>query len=298
MNVISAEAGSVRLQLVAPPPDLAPYVSLYYRTDVARGAVVEDLVPPEWANLRVGNAPLYEAAIGADPLRRVPDVVLSGPTSRAARLRVGKGRFWGIGLLPLGFATFLRVPASDYANRLTDVATGPVAAPLRAMLEGLLHTAEPLETAAEAITQALRAQLAAPLPQAAEIQAAHAALLSDRAHTVASLAAELRVSTRTLERFCRRHFGFNPQLLLRRQRFLRSLGSFMVDPAMTWLNSLDSQYHDQAHFVRDFRCFMGMRPSDFAAMPHPMTMLAVQARRRARGEAMQVLHRPEPPIAA
>lgn len=286
----------MRLQLAAPPPDLAPYVSLYYRTEVKPGAVVEDVVPPEWANLRVGSAPVYEAAIGPGTLRPVPELLLSGPTSHAARLRVGEGHFWGIGLLPLGFAKFLGVPASDYANRLTDLADLTVAEPLRPMLEGL--QSQHLEAGTEAISQALRSQLANPLPQAAEIQALHAALISDSAYTVASLAAELRISTRTLERFCRRHFGFNPQLLLRRQRFLRSLGSFLVDPAMSWIQSLDSQYHDQAHFVRDFRAFMGMRPSDFAAMPHPMTMLAVKARRRMRGEAMQVLHRPEPPIAA
>ena len=220
LTITSVEAGSVRLQLLAPPRDLAPYVSLYYRTDVAPGAVVEDLVPPEWANLRVGNGPLYEAAIGADPLRRVPDVVLSGPTSRAARLRVGEGHYWGIGLLPLGFATLLGVPAHDYANRITAIADVAAAAPLRPMLEGLLHTPDPLETAAEAMSRALRAQLAKPLAQASQIQALHAALLSDRTHSVASLAAELAVSTRTLERFCRRHFGFNPQLLLRRQHRL------------------------------------------------------------------------------
>lgn len=146
---------------------------------------------------------------------------------------------------------------------------------------------------------AFRPLLDRPLPQAEAILSAHKAILSDLSRSVGSLAAELEVSTRTLERFCRRNIGFNPQTLLRRQRFLRSLASFMVDPTMKWIHTLDSHYHDQAHFVRDFRFFMGMRPSEYAAQEHPITGLAVRARRTARREAMQVLHEPAaPPMVA
>lgn len=122
-------------------------------------------------------------------------------------------------------------------------------------------------------------------------------MVCDLSRSVASLAQAVGVSTRTLERFSRRHFGFNPQLLLRRQRFLRSLASFMVDPTMKWIETLDSHYHDQAHFVRDFRRFMGMTPSDYAVLHRPIAMTAVRARRAARAAAMQVLHPPDPPLA-
>ena len=75
---------------------------------------------------------------------------------------------------------------------------------------------------------------------------------------------------RSLERLCRRYFGFPPKLLLRRQRFLRTLAQFMFDTRLTWSKAIDGQYYDQAQFVRDFRSFMGMTPSEYADTPHPI----------------------------
>lgn len=293
----SVESAGIRLQIISPPPDLSPYISLYYLTEVDPGHAFADLIPPEWANLRVGRAASYEAAIGsAAAFRQVPQIVIAGPTAQATRLQIGAGRFWGIGLLPLGFAKFLGVPAHTYADRFADLAAEPAAVPLRPMLESLLDMPGPVEAAVPALNRAFRALLDRPVPQGEAILATHKAVVSDMSRSVASLAREVGTSTRTLERFCRRNFGFNPQLLLRRQRFLRSLASFMVDPTMRWIHTLDSHYHDQAHFVRDFRMFMGMTPSEYAARAHPITGLAVRARRCARREAMQVLHKPEPPV--
>ena len=117
------------------------------------------------------------------------------------------------------------------------------------------------------------------------------ALADPRFGTVAELAEELGMSTRTMERFSSRVFGFAPQLLLRRQRFMRSLAKFMLDPSLRWIDTLDSHYHDQAHFVRDFKRFMTMSPSAYAKRPHPVLIAAAHARMAVAGQASQVLHR-------
>ena len=126
------------------------------------------------------------------------------------------------------------------------------------------------------------------------ISAVHAGLVDPAVTTVAELADRAEMGVRSLERLCARAFGFTPKLLLRRQRFLRSLAHFMLDPSLKWLTAMDYQYHDQAHFVRDFRRFMGMTPTAYGKLEHPLLSAAARARAEAAGEAMQVLHRPPP----
>ena len=89
-------------------------------------------------------------------------------------------------------------------------------------------------------------------------------------NTAAELAACVQASPRTLERICSRVFGFSPKLLLRRRRFMRSITDFMLDPSLRWIGAIDAVYHDQAHFVRDFRTFMGMKPSEYAELDKPI----------------------------
>ena len=293
------ESGGLRLHLFRPAPELDPYITMYYRTEVPGAEPVEDYLPPEWANLRVGRGEVYEAAIGSDPMGRVPLAVLSGPTSRVTRLRIG-GRYdsWGVGLLPLGFAAFVGPPACVCADRFEDMALHPKLAPLRALLESLIEAPDAMAPKVAKLDSAFTAMLTRPLPEAERIVATHRALLSGDDPSVAAVAARVGISPRTLERLCLRHFGFTPQLLLRRQRFLRSLAKFMVDPSMKWIVSLDTHYHDQAHFVRDFKRFLGMKPSEYAAMRHPIAMTAARARHDALGVAMQILHAPPRATAA
>ena len=67
----------------------------------------------------------------------------------------------------------------------------------------------------------------------------------------------------------------------------------MLDPSLKWIDTLDSHYHDQAHFVRDFFYFMTMAPREYAKVVNPVLAAAAHARMAIAGEAMQVLHRPK-----
>jgi len=67
----------------------------------------------------------------------------------------------------------------------------------------------------------------------------------------------------------------------------------MLDPTMKWLNTLDCQYHDQAHFVRDFKRFMCMSPSTYSKLEKPLLVAAARARMEIAGETVQGLHDPD-----
>ena len=126
-----------------------------------------------------------------------------------------------------------------------------------------------------------------PVPQEEQILACQEALRDPDIANVTELGERLGIGERSLERLCGRHFGFPPKLLLRRQRFLRSLARFMLDPRRTWSKAIDGQYYDQAQFVRDFRSFMGMTPSEYADTPHPILEKIMAQRMADQGAAPQ-----------
>lgn len=290
-------ADVARVRFFLPSPELAPYVSTYYLTEVnvPEGCRVEDWMHPEWANLRFARNDAWEAAIGPEPLRPCSHIIATGPTSMAAHFVTGSMYCWGIGLLPLGWARFVAAPASDFADRFTDGLAEPAFAAFAPLLTSLFSALPDPEAEAARIDAFLRDLLPGHPPAQDEerIRAAHAALVDPALASVTALAERTGMSPRSFERLSLRAFGFSPKLLLRRQRFLRSLGQFMLDPSLTWISTLDWHYHDQAHFVRDFRRFMGMTPKRYAALDKPVLRAAARARAAMTGVPVQGLQPPQ-----
>jgi len=272
---------------------LRPYLSTIYLTEVAvtDGTRVEDYLHPEWANLRFVDGVPPRAAIGSGPAVEAPRFVATGPTSHATYFAAGNMRTWGVGVLPMGWAKFIPLPADELADHLCDGAAHPAFARFAPLGEQLRQIND-VDTAAALIDAHFCALLAGAPPDDPMILAAHAALVDDDLSSVADLSAKLGLSERSIERLCHRAFGFSPKLLLRRQRFLRSLARFMLDPSMAWIDTMDHHYYDQAQFTRDFQRFMGMSPRDYAARPKPILGAAALARTAAAGAPVQGLHKP------
>ena len=278
--------------LTAPAPDLQPYLTSYYRTDVAEGVIAEDWLPPEEANIRSGRADVYEASIGDVELCSVPPVILSGPTDRVTHSRAGSGTYWGIGLTPAGWARYLGTPVEHMANRFCDAETTTLDPSIARLLDDFVLKGTDFAEGCALIDAAFRAVPAREVDETRAITAVHEAMLLPDAVSVPPIAAMAGMSSRTFERFCKRHFGFTAGKLLRRRRFLLSLGKYMLDPSMKWISAVDTHYSDQAHFIREFRAIMGMSPSQYASLPHPVVTAAVAVTHRGGGVAHQALFRP------
>ena len=203
-----------------------------------------------------------------------------------------KTRMWGLGLLPLGWAQFVRQPAGAHANLICDGYTHPSFAAFVPLAQQLFSHHADEAAVLEAMITFFRDLKPLPLPDERRIQAIHEALVDPQLVTVAELVERVAASQRTVERLCHRHFGFSPKVLLRRQRLMRSMVHFMIDPSLKWIGAMDSHYHDQAQFVRDFRYFMGMAPREYSSARHPVLDRFVQERNRVYGSAVQIMDRP------
>lgn len=281
------------LRFFLPASALRPLVTSYYALETGDMAV-DDHLHPEWGNIRFGLTGRWTWSMedGAADTDVTGDATLFGPTSRAARITAGRGTIlWGIGLLPLGWAHLVGLPASVHANR-----AGPLSAvwgkAAIALLDGLRADDGDAARVARLDAVLLARLQASPTPVDPILVRIHAALVAGDIATVASFAAEVGVSQRTLERLCPRHFGFTPKPLLRRQRFLRTLDAMERTPGRTLIERLDADYFDQAHFVREFHAFMGLAPTAYFARPRALMRLAAEERRKLLGQALQGLHAP------
>ena len=283
---------NVAVGYAKPASMLRPYVSTYSLTVVAPGSpTVFDEVYPEWANIRLTADGDMAACTGPGELIRCNPAAGIGPTSHATHFSLAPGHYWTIGLLPLGWARMLDVDACVFADRWSILAHAPEFARFTPLVDDI--ACDDADVAAARIDQRLMNLLARPPRDEDTITRTHTALIDPAVTTVGDLAARVGTKIHTLERLCRAVFGFPPKLLLRRQRFLRSLSQFMLDPSLAWINTIDTQYVDQAHFIRDFRRFMGTTPSAYAVRPHPVLWAAARAREAVSGEVMQVLQAPQ-----
>lgn len=259
------------IRFFAAPAAFADCFSAIYRLEIAlpEGESVSDLLLPEWGNLRFisagspGGVELDGQHFGAGSF------FATGPTSRAKRISVGAIRLWGIGLLPLGWANFVRAPASQLADGVFDGARHPAFAHFARCLAAL-EQVEGDDLAEYAVLCEALAELARPPRDEARIRNAQQAMADPYLTQIPDFADRTGVSVRSLERVCLKYFGFSPNIMLRRQRLIRSLSAFVNGGEALWREAIDRHYHDQPHFVREFRQFVGMSPGEYARLNHPV----------------------------
>jgi AraC-like DNA-binding protein len=258
------------------------------------GARVTDYLQPEWGNIRFFCGGTPEGTIGTSQVSGAR-FVGTGPSTLPCRFTLGPVRMWGVGFLPLGWARFFAADASDCANMICDGAAHPAFAHFAGLTDVLCDPEATLDEQFNALVVAMTRAMR-PNRDEPRIARVHAALVSGDYASVHDLADACAMSIRTLERVCTRYFGFAPKLLMRRQRFMRSLATFMLHRGRPWTEAMDTHYHDQAQFTREFHAFMTMNPSEYAALDHPILTSFMEARARAMGSAAQTLDPPAPKL--
>lgn len=288
MRVISGTAVSYRYFL--PAPELRAVITTYYVIEIGGDGPIEDLLFPEWANIRILLDGSWSQTFGDGRALGFssPAPLMSGVISRTAKIRGGPGRVVGVGFLPAGWGIFTSLPARDYVDDIVPLSTF-VGAAADGLLQGVM--AAPDDAAlVMALDIWLRSHMTDVHAADPTLVAAHGALLDPEVRSVAEWARRLGRSTRQAERLALTYFGMSPKALLRRQRFLRSFAAIREQPPGLWARLIDSSYVDQSQFIRDFRHFMGMPPRAYFAGDFALMRAAGKARAALLGDPLHGLH--------
>lgn len=82
---------------------------------------------------------------------------------------------------------------------------------------------------------------------------------------VTQICAAMNINHKRLLRLSRQSFGATPKLLLRQQRFERTITAMRARSNRSCGLHLDPAYVDQSHFIRDSHKFVGMAPGRYLA---------------------------------
>lgn len=283
----------VAVRFAVPAERLRPFLSTYWEMSISGDGVVDDMMHPEWANIRVPIDGQWLFGPSSEALVDVRSAIIHGPTSRPTFVRGRAGKAFGIGVLPTGWNRFWCAEASDHADRFTPLETvmGAGANALQAALHGAPDFEARVGVADTFMLDMLERAKAA--PNDAQVQALFQVLIDPASATVEQITSTLGLPQSRLARLSKRGFGFPPKLLLRRQRFLRMLGTLHARPYDEWPDFLDPQYVDQSHMIRDFQRFLGLAPSHYFALRRPMLEAATRGRAELFGQPLQGLHPPK-----
>ncbi|WP_299109871.1 helix-turn-helix transcriptional regulator [uncultured Tenacibaculum sp.] len=82
--------------------------------------------------------------------------------------------------------------------------------------------------------------------------------------TLHELANHCNLSYRQFERNFKQHFGITPKKFQRITRLQKTVKNVLLSKSKHYLHTaLDSGYYDQSHFIKEFKYFSGLTPSEY-----------------------------------
>ncbi|HYL99673.1 MAG TPA: DUF6597 domain-containing transcriptional factor [Blastocatellia bacterium] len=201
--------------------------------------------------------------------------ILGVVPGRFSVLLKGRGQVFGVKFKPGGFYPFYLQPLS----RLT----GRIIAPEQVFgsdVRGLQETAliiEPLSAKGEKPWFEEMVELASALvrnhqpeldPNVADVNLVINRIVNDREITlVDQLIERLNLNKRALQRLFSRYVGVSPKWVIQRYRLHEAIEQLDRGRIVDWVRlALDLGYFDQAHFIKDFKAFVGKSPAEYARL--------------------------------
>lgn len=233
-----------------PSADLAPFVEHYWivRWELVEPRVAETIPHP---SVHMVLEPGSSEVVGV-------------MRSRFSRRLEGRGRVVGTKFRPGAFRPFVTRPASAFTGRRLTV--GEV---FGARAEGLAERVFLLDDDRAGIA-IIESFLRAFHPMADEsmtlVGRVAGRIADDRRLTrVEQLVDEFGVGLRQLQRLFSEYVGISPKWVIQRYRLLEAAERIPTRAHSNWAElALDLGYADQAHFIRDFKRFVGRSPAEYA----------------------------------
>ncbi len=255
----AAAARSFRLTRYPPSGALAPFVARHWS---ARWSLAEP-----YLHSQIPYPCVNMAAEGGRA------IVFGVVSKSSARTLAGRGVIFGVKFLPGGFRAFFRDAVAEVTDRVLPIAQvfGEAG---RAWQEALSELTSPAHAEAREEDQAmiahtevfLRALEPARDADAEAVLGIVNMVADDRDIThVDQVVERTAMGKRTLQRLFREYVGVGPKWVIQRYRLHDAAERIAKGEGGGWARfAAQLGYADQAHFIRDFKRFVGETPARYA----------------------------------
>lgn len=267
------------LNYLRPRVDLTDFVRTYYYFETP-ARTVQPLCA-ELGNIRILLSGGGRVTTPKGEVVEISDAFLLGPTMGAYSIECDPGtRVFGVGVRPRGWGVLMGIDASEVANRTIDLSAlaGKIA---NDSIEAIANASTTDEMASIA-DQFFSAMLEKRIAKACAYPEALEHWLKDPNElNLDRLMDMMDKSQRQTDRLANQFFGASPKRLQRKYRTLRAADR-MREGVHDWRDAAGAAIYDQAHFIREFKTFVGVTPGQFAN--HQASLIEAVQDRRMIGE--------------
>lgn len=256
-----------------PSPPLNFYINRLYYPDGSISPACEKILPLPALDLKInfgGAFQVYHADHG-EPFTTLTESWVLGLWSKSHIVDWPlETQYIGVSFKPGGAYLFLQLPLSELQNQVVslDALWGGFAAEIRERL----YLAPTIQARFALLEELLLARLSEPPQGLQAVQYAVGELAqSHGALSIRELSNRMGMSQKHLITQFRQMVGCTPKELARLYRFAQVLDSIDPIQPVDWtLIAHQFWYHDQSHFIRDFKDFTGHTPTDYLRLRRQM----------------------------
>lgn len=258
---------SVQIREHKPAEQLAPYIELFWEGDfntTYEYKLSQQVVPNGYVELVIHLSEKHCDLFKENRWLQSPDYTVIGLHTRPYEVHFrDRVQVFGIRFKPEGIYNLFGIPASEFSESYEDMAL-VLGAAFREYCSRLRESEKVSEKLL--LTQNyLVAQLKKDHSELTYVnRAAELIRESDRFDKIDRLPEQVYISLRQLEREFKKKIGITPKRYMRISRLNEVHRKLEEEKEIEFTKiAFDCGYSDQAHFIRDFKSFMGVKPTIF-----------------------------------
>ena len=263
---------------ISPDDGLKPYIKCFYVFQSDSDQEFEDVVFPSGFteiifNLGNGSWALEEK----DGFRTTPQIELWGQVTSHIKVKSkGKQLMLGVRFFPHTAGYFLKNSIAQFNDIVTDLST-VLGDAVKILHEELLNTTDLIKRI-ELIEVFLLKRLNTDKRQRIEevsylVKQINQNYIESNIHHIAK---EHGISCRQLHKIIFQFTGLSPKSLHKINRFQYSLRLMSKNEESLTSVAYECGYFDQSHFIRDFKTFTGITPSEYLVNKYPVNQVYLQ----------------------